>query len=48
MDVIAEGKMNSTVDLKRMKELNPVEMVVGSAITRPLSITQCFIDALNN
>lgn len=44
--VIAEGKISSISDMQKMKELNPFAIVIGSAITRPLLITQKYVNVL--
>lgn len=42
MDVIAEGKIHSPEQLRKMIALHPTGIVVGGAITRPLQIAQTF------
>ncbi len=44
--VIAEGKINSPDDLKKIMELNVHCAVVGGAITRPMEITKRFVEIL--
>ncbi|AVD34527.1 N-acetylmannosamine-6-phosphate 2-epimerase [Clostridioides difficile] len=44
--VIAEGKVNTPQDLKRVFELGVYSSVVGSAITRPQLITEKFVKAI--
>lgn len=46
--VIAEGKINTPDDLKRVYECGVFSAVVGSAITRPQLITKKFAEVLNN
>jgi len=46
--VFGEGRVNSAIDVKRMKDLGVYGVVVGSAITRPRLITQRFARAFNN
>ncbi|BDR60182.1 N-acetylmannosamine-6-phosphate 2-epimerase [Lactobacillus xylocopicola] len=40
--LIAEGKIHTPAELKRVIDLNPVGVVVGGAITRPLQIARTF------
>lgn len=44
--VIAEGKVNTPQDLKRVFELGVYSSVVGSAITRPQLITEKFVKVI--
>ncbi|HBE9445276.1 N-acetylmannosamine-6-phosphate 2-epimerase [Clostridioides difficile] len=44
--VIAEGRVNTPQDLKRVFELGVYSSVVGSAITRPQLITEKFVKAI--
>ncbi|QUY65215.1 N-acetylmannosamine-6-phosphate 2-epimerase [Helcococcus kunzii] len=44
--VIAEGKINTPEDLKKVYECGVYSAVVGSAITRPQLITKKFVDVL--
>lgn len=44
--VIAEGRINSPEAAKKMIELGAYAVVVGSAITRPHTITSWFVDAI--
>lgn len=44
--VIAEGRINSPVDAKKMIELGAFAVVVGTAITRPQIITSWYVDAI--
>ncbi|MGO1043354.1 N-acetylmannosamine-6-phosphate 2-epimerase [Clostridioides difficile] len=44
--VIAEGKVNTPQDLKKVFEIGVHSSVVGSAITRPQSITEKFVKAI--
>ncbi|MGO4110391.1 N-acetylmannosamine-6-phosphate 2-epimerase [Paenibacillus sp. YAF4_2] len=44
--VIAEGGISSPEELRRMFDLGVYSAVVGSAITRPMEITQRFLKAL--
>ncbi|HBG5344468.1 TPA: N-acetylmannosamine-6-phosphate 2-epimerase [Clostridioides difficile] len=46
--VIAEGKVNTPQDLKRVFELGVHSSVVGSAITRPQLITEKFVKAIES
>lgn len=46
VEVIAEGKINRPEDAKKMHELGVTGIVVGSAITRPKSIAEKFVNAL--
>lgn len=47
MPVIAEGKIHSPEQLKKMIEINPTGIVIGGAITRPLQIAQSFTSVFN-
>ncbi|MBA1392786.1 N-acetylmannosamine-6-phosphate 2-epimerase [Lactobacillus sp. XV13L] len=42
LPLIAEGKIHTPDELKRVIALNPLGIVVGGAITRPLQIAQTF------
>jgi len=44
--VIAEGRINSPGDAKKMIELGAFAVVVGTAITRPQIITSWYVDAI--
>lgn len=44
--IIAEGKVNTPQDLKKVFELGVHSSVVGSAITRPQLITEKFVKAI--
>ncbi|OAB30334.1 N-acetylmannosamine-6-phosphate 2-epimerase [Paenibacillus macquariensis subsp. defensor] len=46
MPVIAEGGVSTPEELKRMFDLGVYSSVVGSAITRPMEITQRFMKAI--
>ncbi|MBP6322520.1 MAG: N-acetylmannosamine-6-phosphate 2-epimerase [Fusobacteriaceae bacterium] len=46
--VIAEGKIHSPEQAKRMLEIGAYAVVVGGAITRPLEITKRFVDTMNS
>lgn len=45
--VIAEGKINTPQELKKVMDLGVHSAVVGGAITRPQQIAKRFIDAIN-
>ena len=42
LPLIAEGKIHTPKELEKVIELNPLGIVVGGAITRPLQIAQTF------
>src|SRR5690606_16114907 len=44
--VIAEGRINTPHDAKKMLELGAWSVVVGSAITRPQLITKSFVEGI--
>jgi len=44
--VIAEGRISSERDLKKVMKAKPFAVVIGSAITRPLLITKKYVDTL--
>ena len=46
--VIAEGRIHSPEQAKRMLEIGAYAVVVGGAITRPLEITKRFVNAMCN
>lgn len=46
--VIAEGRIHSPSDLKKVYECGAYSAVVGGAITRPKEITERFIDEISN
>lgn len=46
--VIAEGRIETPEDLKKVYDLGVYSAVVGSAITRPQLIAKKFVDAINN
>lgn len=45
--VVAEGGVYETADLKKISDLNPYAVVIGSAITRPMLITKRFLGVLD-
>lgn len=44
-ELIVEGGVTECKDLRRIKRLDPYAVVIGSAITRPMLITQRFVSA---
>lgn len=46
--VIAEGRIDTPEDLRKVYNLGVYSAVVGSAITRPQLIAKKFVDAINN
>lgn len=44
--VVAEGRINTPFDARKMIELGAYAVVVGTAITRPQIITSWFVDAI--
>ena len=44
--IVAEGGVSTPEELKKMFDLGVYTAVVGSAITRPMEITQRFIKAM--
>lgn len=44
--VVAEGKISSGDDVKKMMALNPFSIVMGGAITRPQIITKTYVDII--
>lgn len=45
--IIAEGKISTPQEAKKMLELGAWSVVVGGAITRPNAITQSFVNTIN-
>lgn len=48
MPLIAEGKIHTPAELKKVIDLDPVGIVVGGAITRPLQIAKTFTEVFKN
>lgn len=46
--IIAEGRINTPIDAKKMIELGAFAVVVGTAITRPQMITSWFVEAIQD
>lgn len=46
--VIAEGRIQTPDDARKMYDLGALAVVVGGAITRPLEITKRFVEALTH
>lgn len=48
MPLIAEGKIHTPNELRKVIDLDPIGIVVGGAITRPLQIARTFTEVFKN
>ncbi|MDF2698685.1 MAG: nitronate monooxygenase family protein [Haloplasmataceae bacterium] len=44
--VIAEGRISTVEELKKISKMGPHAVVIGSAISRPQLITKCYVEAM--